>query len=529
MKKLLGFTIMILFISVIIIPSTSTSEEIESIIIKRIDTSPYYLDAKISRTVSSVKSSTKTLSKDGIIIYDTEYSDYHPTLAGDKSDRFFACFEVTIDEYEYYPDFWYSLGGVEWNEAGYFAESGGAEYPDVDANENGFYGTFSGNGYNGGEQWLIIGEDLSNIGGYILDWSSYGFDDFQHMSISCYTKEDELSNYGGMACTGYNGYSGNDWDGNPFIFYPVGEFSGTIDWLDGLEGYFHSDIAIDEITEMSYAIYDHTIDANLVVRKDDFGTWDTGGHHPYIDSWFVGDNVSNLRNPSIEANDDTVIIVCEEEDDIVCFYSYDGFQTVQKSTVVDSAQFPEVKVTFNGWAFFCTYVIDNSIYRKMSNDGGATWIDKTKVVGDFVPGHFGCHDLGKGQYHVFSVWEDMRSGEDTDIYFGGEPPHPAHLEITIQTGLHFGVLADIFNGGCGGGGEVEWSINLDKGIILLGRYSSGIIELIPMDDYVTVRTKGVFGIGNISISVTAVPSYGDGDNKKANGFVFGPFVYIKDS
>jgi hypothetical protein len=50
-----------------------------------------------------------------------------------------------------------------------------------------------------------------------------------------------------------------------------------------------------------------------------------------------------------------------------------------------------------------------------------------------------------------------------------------------------------------------------------------------MDKDATIRTKGLFGIGNVNITIIAEPSYGEGDYQNENGFVFGPFVFIKDN
>lgn len=508
MKKLLVFGVIVLFLGLAISFSTGNFIEKKSIFVKEIDISPCYMKSNNPIVVTLEKSSNiRISSRDSYIIYDTEYDDYHPTLAGDTSGRFFACFEISIDGVDYYPDFWYSLDdGMTWEEAGYFAESEGAAYPDVDSNDSGFYGTFSPSKYYSGNQWLIIAEDLMAITGRMWDWSP-GFDDFKFMTISCCN-----SGYV-MAATGDKN-TFEELDDCPLLFDKRG-----ISWL-GLEGYLHTDISIDDITEISYAVYDHTIDADLLVRKDNFTT----GEH--IGSFIVGNGGNKIRNPSIEAHDSAVVLVCEEERDIVCFYSSNGFLTVQKSIVVTSAQFPEVKVTFDGDIFACSYVKNDIVYCKTSIDGGATWEEELEIVNCDVMIEYGTHDLARSWKGFCSVWEDKRMG-DIDIYFNWfEYKHPAHLEITVHQGFHIGVLADIVNWGCGDGEDVEWSIILERGIIFKGRDSSGTIELILVDKDVAIRTKGLFGIGNVNITVTTEPSYGEGDTQIEDGFVFGPFVFI---
>ena len=523
MKKhiTLILTILLLLSSSFVAVSDNTKSATLSMI-KEIDAIPCYLQSDISKEVTLEESSKMgMLSRDSYIIYDTEYDDFHPALAGDSRGRFVTCFELTIDGSDYYPDYWYSLDdGMSWDEAGYFCESLGSEYPDIDSNEYGFYSTFGGPMDIPGALWLVIAEDLEYITAKIWDWSTYGFNDFIHMSISCYTREDEPWNYGGIAGTGYNGYSG-DVEGTPFIFYPYSEDGCIIDWLRNLEDCYHSDIAIDEVTEMSYAVYDNLIDANLIVRKDNFGVWNNN-QHLFIGTWDVGDGVTHLWNPSIEAHDDAVVIVCEEKGDIVCFYSSNGFTSVQKSTVVTSAQYPEVKVTFDGSLFVCSYIKDDVLCRKCSMDGGATWEIEGKSGGDIVS-EFGCHDLGRGKKGMYSVWEDKRGG-DIDIYFGWNW-EPCGLEITkISGGL--GVEAEIFNGLDWDLFDVSWNIEVTGGLFgLIDRTKSGVIDTIPAYNRTTVRTF-VVGLGRIEVLVWVSTPEGDSDTESDYGMIFGFYIFI---
>ncbi|GAJ17198.1 unnamed protein product, partial [marine sediment metagenome] len=45
--------------------------------------------------------------------------------------------------------------------------------------------------------------------------------------------------------------------------------------------------AIDEVTTMSYAVYDQEINPDLIVRKDNFMT------HQFIGGYNVGDGITN--------------------------------------------------------------------------------------------------------------------------------------------------------------------------------------------------------------------------------------------
>lgn len=502
--------------SVATIPARLPAEQ-NSTLIREIDVPVASMSLEMSDLVTTEKTSGRAMAS--TIIYDTEFDDYHPTVAGDASERFLAAFEWTQDEVDYYPWFHYSLdGGTVWEEAGYFGDSLGSEYPDVDANQNGFYGTFGPPETNRGAQWLVIAEDLAAITGAIWDWSDDGFDDLESLCISCYTRADEPWNVGGMAGTGYNGYETNDWNGNVFIFYPRSETSGAISWLRNIEDYFRADIAIDEVTEMSYSVYDHTVDANLLVRKDDFGQWDADGYHVYVTSKDIGDSVTVLRNPSIEAHDDNVVIVAEAEGDITCFYSNNGLTSVSQSTVVDSAMSPEVMTTFDGEVFVCSYVKNSRVYRKMSDDGGATWKNEEQVEDSQTVSEYASHDLGKSLGGVYSVWADTRGG-DIDIYFGQayETTAPVLEIISIKGGL--GVTATIKNTGDAEATNVFWTMIVKGG--LLGRINknkNGSEATLAIGGEIKAKSGIILGFGRLTeIKVTATCDEGSSDSKTTTG------------
>jgi hypothetical protein len=524
MKKLIVFTIMILFISVNVIPITSTIVGNKPLYVREIDIEPCYLESNTPKVVTLDDSSKMGMSnRDSYIIYDTEYDDFHPTLAGDTKGRFFACFELSIDGFDYYPDFWYSLDeGMTWEEAGYFSESLDSQFPDVDANKFGFYVTFGGPEIDRGQVWLVDASDIAFIQGYSWAFSSSGFDDFVHNSISCYTKADAEWDWGGMAGTCYNGYAGNDLVGCPFIFYPADEtYRAYIEWISDSKDYLHSDFTIDEVTDMSYAVYDNEVNANLLVRKDNLGARDAQGRHPLIDAWYIGNNVTPLRNPSIEAHGDVVFLVCEEEGDIVCIYSKNGFSSVQKSTVVTSAQYPEVKVTYDGELFFCSYVKDDILCRRISEDGGATWVDEMSVDGD-VNNEFGCHDLARGIKGISFIWEDTRGG-DIDIYFGPYVIPPPFFEITSIRGP-IGIQVELLNNWSEDLNYIEWNIKVKRGLIFYGREKTGIIETLPSGNRTKISSS-VFGIGHIKITVNAESSEGCSDEGIIWARIVGPFTF----
>jgi hypothetical protein len=452
------------------------------------------------------------------MIIDTDYDDFHPTISGDTNGQFFAGFELSTDGIDYYPDFWYSLdGGMTWEEAGYFAESLGAEFPDTDSNDNGFYFTFGAPTDNPGQQWLGIAEDLTAITASVWDWGTYGIEYFEHLAISCYTRDGELWNPGGMSGTGYNGYSGADQEGAPFVFYPNSDTGGAIGWLNSLENYTKSDFAIDEITEDSYAVYQNEYEPDILVRKDDFGSWNAQGFHPYLNSYFVGDGVNPITSPSVDAANNVVVIAAEREGNIYAFYSSNGFTTVNEALVVESAVAPEVKVTLDGSTFVCSYVKSDAVYRKISTDGGASWTDEQMVEDSQTNAEYGSHDLGTAPKGVFSVWEDTRNA-DIDIFFGEAYVVSApELEISSISGP-IGVKAAIKNIGDAAATNVQWTIEVTGGALgRIDKSATGTIASLAIGATGQASLGLIIGLGKITVTVSATCDEGVSAEETVSG------------
>lgn len=504
--------ITLIFTGLLLISAASIPGELseKTSLIGELDSSVAYFTAPITKvaTIEKMSDNLPAPIKDGsTIILDTEYDEFHPTIAGDTSDVFFSGFELTTDDVDYYPTFWYSLdGGVVWEDAGFFSGSLGAEYPDADANDNGFYATFGAPPDNLGQTWLIDATDLSNIKSHVADWINYNIYDFRYPGISCYTRDNEPWNCGGYAMIGYFGYQGADVEGAAWIFYRISETQGAISCVtdeddNPIGDFVHADFAIDEVTEISYAVYDSSINPNLVVRTDDFGSWDNGTH-PELQNYEVGNGIDNITNPSIEANDNTVIIAAEVNDDVVCYYSADGLSTVEQSTVQTDAAYSEVMLSPDG-TFVCSYVKNGAIYSKTSEDG-ATWDDETQVADNEVNDGFGAHDLGKGFTRVYGVWEDTRS-EDIDIYFA---PAASSVEVPIIeiTSIYggLGISADIKNVGTGDATNVTWTMTVTGGFLgFINRAKSDVIPNLPVGVTEPVKSGILFGLGPIAITVTA--------------------------
>ncbi|KYK21092.1 hypothetical protein AYK25_03690 [Thermoplasmatales archaeon SM1-50] len=96
-----------------------------------------------------------------------------------------------------------------------------------------------------------------------------------------------------------------------------------------------------------------------------------------------------------------------------------------------------------------------------------------------------------------------------------------HLEIGEITG-GFGVTARVVNTGVVEASNVAWSISLTDGVVLFGRNTTGTLTKIQPGFSPQIRTGFLFGIGKITIIVTA-----DTAEKTVSAVLLGPFVFIQ--
>ena len=92
------------------------------------------------------------------------------------------------------------------------------------------------------------------------------------------------------------------------------------------------------------------------------------------------------------------------------------------------------------------------------------------------------------------------------------------LEIKNING-GFRASAVIKNNGTAVAYDVNWSIDLDGGLILAGGHTEDIIDKLAPGVTKTIRQSTLYGIGRTTITVTA----GDAI-KRATGFILGPLL-----
>jgi hypothetical protein len=96
------------------------------------------------------------------------------------------------------------------------------------------------------------------------------------------------------------------------------------------------------------------------------------------------------------------------------------------------------------------------------------------------------------------------------------------VEIGEITGGFGTVTVQIKNTGGGDAVNVAWSISLQGGLVLLGRQTTGTILKILPGFTPQVQTGFLFGLGKVTINVTA-----DTAQKTVSAFLLGPFVFIQ--
>ena len=230
----------------------------------------------------------------------------------------------------------------------------------------------------------------------------------------------------------------------------------------------------------------------------------TGSDIEFVDEQFyVRTGDLDAADPEVAASGDSVVVVYMINYgsgwDIECSYSDDRGQTWDTSIIANTGgdeKHPEIYMV--GTSVFCIYISDGNLYLTKSEDSGATWGDAEQV--NDVDGTVLSEECAADIHPAGIVWTDTRNG-DKDIYFVGGEAAPAVGIRSISGGM--GVSAEIENMGTADASNVQWSINLDGGLILVGKSAEGTINSLPAGGTATISIPFVLGIGSVTITVSA--------------------------
>jgi len=131
----------------------------------------------------------------------------------------------------------------------------------------------------------------------------------------------------------------------------------------------------------------------------------------------------------------------------------------------------------------------------------------------------GLKNLNDSILNICAV--NLCSSTGTSIYYDDLSIQDVKLTVVeiekIKGG--FRVSADITNNGTAIATDIDWSIDLEGGLILAGEHSEGVIDELAPGGTKTIRQTTLYGIGMTTITVIV----GDA-TKQATGFILGPLV-----
>jgi len=224
----------------------------------------------------------------------------------------------------------------------------------------------------------------------------------------------------------------------------------------------------------------------------------------------------NLTNPQIAVSGDNVYIVVESDTlgdkDIVCYTKREGLWKVY--TIANSPEdelYPSI--TADGETAMCTFFMNGNLFMSKTETGGNTWNDQTQI--NDIDGTVMCRYHSGDIYGPYIVWTDNRN-DNNDIYFDiGTAPLVGVSDVSGG----FGVKATIENTGTADATDVDWNINVDAPLLLIGGEANGTLSSLPVGVSETVKTGFLFGLGQATITITA-----DDAGATKNGFILGPLV-----
>jgi len=225
---------------------------------------------------------------------------------------------------------------------------------------------------------------------------------------------------------------------------------------------------------------------------------------------------SNLTNPQLAISGTNRYCVVENDingnKDILCYRQTGSmWRRYTVAETPDDEMYPAI--TADGDTVTVTFVKNGNLYMSKSEDKGSTWDDPIQINDEdgTVIGDHRTADIN-GPY---MAWTDNRN-DNNDIYFDiGTAPLVGVSDVSGG----FGVKATIENTGTADATDVDWNINVDAPLLLIGGEANGTLSSLPVGVSETVKTGFLFGLGQATITITA-----DDAGATKNGFILGPLV-----
>ena len=343
-----------------------------------------------------------------------------------------------------------------------------------------------------------------------------------------------LSNFNDFYAIDIAGYPHGD-DAPAPDFHGIITLIGSSDYGETIENYYETEnmgigacyldfdgelgdtisVDIDLSTKTYFEAFELKSDEEIEIEDGVFFEycWVEPGNEDWWENDWPAFVFEGAQNPDLIAENGRCFIVCEVENEIICFYSFDNGENFDSSIVNTDGESPSISVV--GDTVICTFIQDNNLYTTISEDGGISWDEITKineVDGSVIVGDSSIDLSGNNL-----VWTDDRSGDNV-VYFGkvGEISAPI-IEIESITG-GFGLSTVIKNTGTADAQDIDWSISFDGGTFFGGN-NSGTIDTLAVGESVTIKSKFLIGLGSSDITINV-----DSITETKSGTVFLFFV-----
>lgn len=269
--------------------------------------------------------------------------------------------------------------------------------------------------------------DISDSSTWSAWWSDFS-DDGWHTMTSCDIAADNSQqswNWGLISLLlSYTSGPDNIIDA-PHIYSQISsEGHVQLSWYPTKINCVSTSTDIDPVNAYAYSVYDRLEESTgqweLFVRRDHFNDW----YLPTVAATLnIEDESKHLRNPSIAAYGDTIVILCELHDesdpeniDIVCWSGFTGHPgdieyrgIVTENLLFKAEQNPSLS-HLGGDDFVGIYYLGfrDKLYATMTCDGGITWTEPELINEElsYSP-EYGANDItSDGQYLIAEYAED---------------------------------------------------------------------------------------------------------------------------
>jgi len=487
--------------------------------------------------------------------------DLHPRISVSSSGNYAVVYELSQGLFSRVAPFAYSTNGgtsfttgAIWDSNDMYTTPSGI-HQSCDIDYNAVADAFGvqlcdpiGDGATGIVGSIWIEGDFSNIDTWQDQYTAFGYDgaiydstilNFDRFMASLFITDQFDYGLTQTICVNYLGYPEFDDEGvgQPGSYYFDGQSQTasmpayTIESVNGGGAHMYITTQTGE-GDNAYIVYKATSN-----KISDLGVTGggPGGMDKYADievwPWqdILVESTGNVlvKDPAIGASGDNVVIVYMETDptfgdwNIKCAYN-DGAIPAEGSlydwtisSPAATAQLDDVHpaVTVNGNTVKVAYASGGNLFIVTSEDKGATWGSPEQIndVDGTVVEEARSIDICPSGV----VWTDNRDG-DKDIYFA-DIPAPLVTIQSISGG--FGVSAVIANVGNAPSSEIDWSIDLEGGLIILGSHAEGTISSLGAGASESISAGFVLGLGGATLTVSAGGSVSSNEVT-----VLGPFV-----